>query len=98
MQMSEPNYFYSTTISTWSIENWKQNENKIFNWIEKMCNTFINPGIKIASPFMSAGVAAKNKNPQSAEITSNILKSLTVGKVLSLTEMHSAAGWRLRVM
>ena len=47
--------------------------------------------MKIATPIISAGVAAKIKNPQSAEITSNILKSLTGGKILSLTDMHENA-------
>ena len=46
----------------------------------QMWNNFIKPGLKLASPLISAGVAAKTKNPQSAQITSNILKSLTSGK------------------
>ena len=46
------------------------------------------PRLKRASPIISAGVEPKTKNPQSAEITSNILKSPTSGKVLSLTDMH----------
>ena len=37
------------------------------------------------------------KNPQSAQVTSNILKSLTGGKLLNLTDMHGN-GLRLRVM
>ena len=52
----------------------------------------------MATPLISAAVAAKTKNPQSAQITNNILKSLTGGKILSLTDMHSGAGLRLRVM
>ena len=53
-----------------------------------MWNNFIKPGLKIATPIISAGVAAKTKNPQLAEITSNILKSVIGGKILSLTDMH----------
>ena len=52
----------------------------------------------MAKPLISAAVVAKTKNPQSAQITINILKSLTGGKILSLTDMHSGAGLRLRVM
>ena len=52
----------------------------------------------MAIPLKSAAVAAKTKNPQSAQITNSILKSLTGGKILSLTDMHSGAGLRLRVI
>ena len=60
-------------------------------------NKFIKPGLKIATPLISAAVAAKTKNPQSAQVTNSILKSLTGGKILSLTDMHSR-GLRLKVM
>ena len=40
------------------------------------------------TPLISAAVAAKTKNPQSAQVTKSILKSLTGGKILSLTDMH----------
>ena len=66
----------------------------IFEGNEKIWNIFIKPGLKIATPIISAGVAAKTKEPQSAEIASNILKSLTYGKILSLTDMYAN---RLRV-
>ena len=52
----------------------------------------------MATLLISAAVAAKTKNPQSSKITSSILKSLTGGKTLSLTDMHSGAGLRLKVM
>ena len=51
----------------------------------------------MATPLLSAAVAAKTKNPQSAEIKNNKLKSLTGGKILSLTDMHGR-GVRLKVM
>ena len=63
-----------------------------------MWKNFIKPGLKIASPIISAGVAAKTTNPHSAQITSTNLKSLTGGKILSLTDMHPGAGLKLRVM
>ena len=62
-----------------------------------MWNTFIKSGLKIGSPIISAGVAAKTKYPQSAQITSNILKSLTGGKYLSLTDLHGN-GFRIKVI
>ena len=58
---------------------------------------FIKPGLKMATPLISAAVAAKTKNPQSAQVTNSILKSLTGVKILSLTDMHGN-GLRLKVM
>ena len=71
---------------------------KIFRGTPTAWNKFIKPGLKIATPLISAAVTAKTKNPQSAQVTNSILKSLTGGKILSLTDMHSGAGLRLRVM
>ena len=71
---------------------------KIFKGTKKAWDSFIEPGLKMASPLISAAVAAKTKNPQSAQVTRNILRSLTGGRILSLTDMHSGAGLRLRVM
>ena len=51
----------------------------------------------MATPLISTAVAAKTKNPQSAQITNNILKSLTGRKIFSLTDMHGR-GLRLKVM
>ena len=70
---------------------------KIFRGTKKASDKFIKPGLKIATPLISAAVAAKTKNPQSAQIANTILKSLTGGKILSLTNMHGN-GLRLRVM
>ena len=69
----------------------------IFRGTKTAWDKFIKPGLKIATPLISAAVAAKTKNPQSAQVTSSILKSLTGGKVLSLTDMHGR-GLRLKVM
>ena len=51
----------------------------------------------MAIPLISAAVGAKTKNPQSSRTTSNFLKSLTGGKVLSLTDLHDN-GLDLKVM
>ena len=75
----------------------KNTMKNFFKGTEKMWNYFSKPGLKIATPINSAGVAAKTKNPQSAEITSNILKSLTSGKNLSLTDLHGH-GLRFKFM
>ena len=53
----------------------------IFKEIEKIWSNFFKPGLKIAIPISSAGVAAKTKNPQSAQLTSNNLKPLTKEKI-----------------
>ena len=71
---------------------------KIFRGTQTAWNKFIKPGLKIATPLISAAVAAKTKSPQSAQVTNSILKTLTGRKILSLTDMHSGAGLRLRVM
>ena len=51
----------------------------------------------MSTPLISAAVAAKTKNPQSAQITNNILKSLTGGNILILTDLHGI-GLRLKVI
>ena len=69
----------------------------IFRGTKTAWNKFIKPGLKIATPLISAAVAAKTKNPQSAQVTNTILKTLTGGKILSLTDMRGN-GLRLKVM
>ena len=71
---------------------------KICKGIEEMWNNFIEVWLKIATPIISAGVAAKTKNPRAGQVTLNILKSLTGnGKTVSLTDMHGH-GLGLKVM
>ena len=70
---------------------------KIFRGTKKAWDSFIKTGLKMATPLISAAVPAKTRNPQSAQITNSILKSLTGGKILSLTDMHGN-GLRLKVM
>ena len=70
---------------------------KNFRGTKTAWDSFIKPGLIMATPLISAAVAAKTKNPQSAQITNNKLKSLTGGKILSLTDMHGN-GLRLKVM
>ena len=70
-------------------------EKKIFEGSQTAWNRFLRPALKIATPNISTGVAMKTRYPQSAQVTSNKLKSLTGGKILSLTVMH---GLRLKVI
>ena len=69
----------------------------IFRGTKTAWDKFIKPGLKMATPLISPAVAAKTKNPQSAQVTNSILKTLTGGKILSLTDMHGR-GLRLKVM
>ena len=69
----------------------------IFRVTKTEWDEFIKPGLKMATPLISAAVAAKTKNPQSAQVANTILKSLTGGKILSLTDLHGN-GLRLKVM
>ena len=70
---------------------------KVFRGTKKARDSFIKPGLKMATPLISAAVVEKTKNRQSAQITKNILKSLTGYKILSLFDMHGR-GLRLNVM
>ena len=75
----------------------KANYKKIFRGTKKAWDSFIKPGLKMATPLLSTAVAAKTKNPQSAQITNSILNSLSGGKILSLNDMHGR-GVCLKVM
>ena len=75
----------------------KSKLHEIFRGTKKAWDSFIKPGLKMATPLISAAVAAETKNPQSAQITNNVLKSLTGGKILSLSDMHGR-GLRSKVM
>ena len=50
----------------------------------------------MATPLISAAIAAETRNLQSPQTTNNILKSITGGKIFSLTKMHGR-GLRLKV-
>ena len=70
---------------------------KFFEGTEKKGNIFSKAVLKIASPIISAVVVAKTEKPQAFEVTSKVLKSLTGGKKLSLTDVHGST-LRLREM
>ena len=75
----------------------KNTMKKTFRGSQRDWSNFLKPAIQIATPNFPASVAAKTRSPESAQITNNILKSLTGGKILSLTDMQGK-GLRLKVM
>ena len=58
---------------------------------------FFKPAVNVAAPFIRMAVGGKTKNSKVAQATTNVLKSITGGKILSLTDMH-CNGFRLKVM
>ena len=76
----------------------KRKLQKLFKGTQTAWNKFLKPAINATAPFIGMAVSAKTKNPKVGAATTNILKSISGGKVLSLTDMHSGAGLRLRVM
>ena len=58
---------------------------------------FLKPALKIASPYIGMAVSAKTKNLKIGQASTNILKSISEGKILSLTDMHGN-GLRLKLL
>ena len=69
----------------------------IFRGLKAARNKFLKHAINVASPFIGMAVGAKTKSAQVAQATTNILKSISGGKNLSLTDMHGQ-GFKLKVM
>ena len=70
---------------------------KIFEGSQTTWSKFSKPALNIASPYIGMAVSAKTKNPQIVQATTNILKSISGGRVLNLTYMHGN-GLRLKAM
>ena len=70
---------------------------KIFKGTQTAWNKFLKPAINITAPIIGMAVSAKTKNPKVGQATTNILKSISGGKILSLTDMQGR-GLRLKVM
>ena len=64
---------------------------------QKAWNSFLKPTINSRAAIIGIAVGAKSKNAKVGVATTNILKSMRGGKVLSLTDMHGN-GFRLEVM
>ena len=75
----------------------KNTMKKIFKGSQTAWNKFLKPTINATAPFIGMAVSAKTKNPKVGQATTNILKSISGGKILSLTDIHGN-GLRLKVM
>ena len=70
---------------------------KIFRGTKTAWDKFLKPAINATAPFIGMAVSAKSRNPEVGQATTNILKTISGGKILSLTDMH-VRGLRLKVM
>ena len=61
---------------------------KIFKASQTAWTKFLKPALNVASPYIGMAVSAKTKNLKVGQATANILKSMSGGKILSLTDMH----------
>ena len=75
----------------------KVNCKKNFEGTETAWNKFLKPSINATAPVIGMVVSARTKNPKVGQATTNIFKSISRGKILSLTDMHEN-GLRLKVM
>ena len=60
----------------------KNTMKKIFKGSQKSWNSFLKPTINPLSPVIGMAVGAKSKNKQAGQATTNILKSISGGKIL----------------
>ena len=70
---------------------------KFFRGTQTAWNKFPKPAINATAPNIGMAVSAKTKNSKVGAATTNILKSISGGKILSLTDMLGR-GMRLKVM
>ena len=75
----------------------KNTMKKIFEGSQTAWSNFLKPTINTLAPVIGMAVGAKSKNAKVGVATTNILKSLTGGKILSLTDMQGH-GLRLKIM
>ena len=75
----------------------KDTMKKYFKGSQTAWNIFLKPTVNIAEAFIGMHVGEKTKDPKVAQATTNILKSISGGKILSLTDLHGN-GLRLNVM
>ena len=70
---------------------------KIFRGSQTAWNKLLKPAVNVAAPFIGMAVSAKTEKPKIGQATTNVLKSISGGKILSLTDMHGN-GLRLKVL
>ena len=76
------------------VNGFKNTFKKIFTGSQTAWNKFLKPAVNVTSPFIGMAVSAKSKNPKVGQATTNILKSISGGNILSLFDIH---GRRLRL-
>ena len=94
--MSETDYFYFKQLQFEGGSN-KCKLQKTFRGTQTAQNKFLKRAVNVAAPFTGMTVSAKTKNPKVGQATTNILKSISGGRILSLTDMHGRE-LRLKVM
>ena len=72
----------------------KSKLHRVFRGTKKACDSFLKPKSNATAPFIRMAVSAKTRNPRVGQTTTNILKSMSRGKIMSLTALH---GKRLRL-
>ena len=77
-------------------ESIKSKLQKIFKGTQTAWNKFLKLAINATAPFIGMAVSAETKNPKVGQATTNILKSIPGGKILSLPDTHGN-GSRLKV-
>ena len=65
-----------------------QKINIIFTGTQKAWDKNLKPAIKVAASFIGMAAAAKSKNPKVGRATTIVLKTISGGKVLSITHTH----------
>ena len=70
---------------------------KIFKGSQTAWNKLLKPAVIMTAPFIEIAVSAKTKNPKVGQATTKFLKSISGGKILSLTDLHGN-GLRLKVI
>ena len=70
--------------------SFKSELQKIFRGKQTAWNKFLKPAVNVAAPFIGMAVSANTKNPKVGAASTNILKSISGGKILRLTDMHGS--------
>ena len=81
----------------WEGGSIKSRLQKIFERTQTAWKKFHKPAVNLAAPFIGMAVSGKTKNPKFGQATTNILKSISGIKILSLTDMHGH-GLRMKRM
>ena len=79
----------------WEVAGFQNTMGKIIKVSQKAFNFSLEPTIHTLAPVIGMAVGAKGKNHQVAQATTNTLKSISRGKILSMTDMNGN-GMRLK--